>query len=102
MLPYVWRDGKAGKPPLSTSSYLPADLKLPKQGTLFVGEKGAVVHSHGGGPIIFPNGLLDGHDMPQIERRGHFESWHEAIQSGQPACASFDFSAPLTENRPAG
>ena len=97
VLPYVWRDGKAGKPPLSTSSYLPADLKLPKQGTLFVGEKGAVVHSHGGGPIIFPNGLLDGHDMPQIERRGHFESWHEAIQSGQPACASFDFSAPLTE-----
>ena len=97
VLPYVWRDGKAGKPPLSTSSYLPADLKLPKQGTLFVGEKGAVVHSHGGGPIVFPNGLLDGHDMPQIERRGHFESWHEAIQSGQPACASFDFSAPLTE-----
>ena len=47
--------------------------------------------------MVFPNGLLDGHDMPQIERRGHFESWHEAIQSGQPACASFDFSAPLTE-----
>ena len=97
VLTYVWRDGKAGKPPISTSEYLPPDLKLPKQGTLFVGEKGAIVHSHGGGPMVFPNGLLDGHDMPQIERRGHFESWHEAIQSGQPACASFDFSAPLTE-----
>jgi hypothetical protein len=47
--------------------------------------------------MVFPNGLLDGYDMPKIERRGHFESWHEAIQSGQPACASFDFSAPLTE-----
>jgi predicted dehydrogenase len=97
VLPYVWRDGKAGKPPLSTSSYLPGGQKLPKQGTLFVGEKGAIVHSHGGGPMVFPNGLLAGHDMPQIEKRGHFESWHEAIQSGKPACASFDFSAPLTE-----
>lgn len=97
VLTYVWRDGQAGKPPLSTSEYLPPDLKLPKQGTLFVGEKGTIVHSHGGGPMVFPNGLLDGYDMPKIERRGHFESWHEAIQSGQPACASFDFSAPLTE-----
>jgi len=97
LLPYVWRDGKAGKPPLSTSEYLPSDLKLPKQGTLFVGEKGAIVHSHGGSPLVFPNDLLDGYDMPEIERRGHFESWHEAIQTGKPACASFDFSAPLTE-----
>jgi len=97
LLPYVWRDGKAGKPPLSTSEYLPSDLKLPKQGTLFIGEKGAIVHSHGGSPSVFPNDLLDGYDMPEIERRGHFESWHEAIQTGKPACASFDFSAPLTE-----
>ena len=47
--------------------------------------------------MVLPNGLLDGYEMPEIERRGHFDSWHEAIQSGQPACASFDFSAPLTE-----
>jgi len=97
LLPYVWRDGKAGKPPLSTCEYLPSDLKLPKQGTLFVGEKGAIVHSHGGGPLVFPNDLLDGYDMPHIEKRGHFESWREAIQSGKPACASFEFAAPLTE-----
>ena len=97
LLPYVWRDGKSGKPPLSISEHLPADLKLPKQGTLFIGETGAIVHSHGGSPLVFPNELLDGYRMPEIERRGHFESWHEAIQSGKPACASFDFSAPLTE-----
>ena len=97
MLPYVWRDGRAGKPPLSTSEYLPSDLDLPKQGTLFVGEKGAIVHSHGGGPLIFPNDLLDGYDMPHIEKRGHFENWHEAIQSSHTACASFEFAAPLTE-----
>jgi len=94
ILPYVWRDGKAGRPPLSTSEYLPADLK---QGTMFVGEKGAIVHQHGGKPKVFPNDLLSGYDMPVIEKRGHYENWHDAIRSDKPACASFDFSAPLTE-----
>lgn len=95
--PYVWRDGKAGRPPLSTSTYLPADLKLPNQGTLFVGEKGAIVHRHSGDPKVFPQDLLDGHILPEIEKRGHYQNWHEAIRTGMPACASFDFSAPLTE-----
>jgi predicted dehydrogenase len=96
-LPYVWSDGQAGRPPLSTSEFLPADLKLPNQGTLFVGEQGAIVHPHGGRPIVFPKNRLSGYDMPVIEKRGHFENWHEAIRTGEPACASFDFSAPLTE-----
>ena len=96
-LKYIWRDGKAGRPPLSTCEYLPADLKLPSQGTLFVGEKGAIVHRHGGGPTVFPTDLLSDRDMPVIERRGHFENWHDAIRTGKSACASFDFSAPLTE-----
>ena len=97
VLRYVWRDGEAGRPPLSLSEHLPTDLKLPSQGTLFVGEKGAIVHSHGGKPLVFPNDLLRGFDMPVIEKRGHLDSWHEAIRTGEPACASFDFSAPLTE-----
>jgi len=97
VFPYVWRDGGAGRPPLSTSPYLPADLKLPNQGTLFVGEKGAIVHPHGGSPLVFPADLLNGYDVPVIEKRSHFDSWREAITSGKPACASFDFSSPLTE-----
>lgn len=97
LIPYVWRDGKAGRPPLAASEFLPPDLKLPNQGTLFVGEKGAIVQPHGGRPLVFPNDLLHGYNIPEIEARGHFESWHSAIQSGKPACASFNFSAPLTE-----
>ena len=97
ILPYIWRDGSAGRPLLSTSEYLPADLKLPNQGTLFVGEKGAIVHQHGGKPKVFPKDLLRDDDIPVIEKRGHYENWHDAIRSGKPACASFDFSAPLTE-----
>lgn len=52
---------------------------------------------HGGKPMVFPDDLLTGYEMPAIEKRGHFENWHEAIQTGNPACASFDFAAPLTE-----
>ena len=94
---YVWRDGKAGRPPVSASQHLPADLKLPKQGTLFVGEQGAIVHPHGGRPAVFPGELLTSFDVPVLEKRGHFENWHDAIRTGKSACASFDFSAPLTE-----
>ena len=97
ILPYVWRDGKAGKPPRSICKHLPTNLKLPNQATLFVGEKGAIVHPHGGKPIVFPLDLPSRYSMPTIEKRGHFENWHEAIFTGKPACASFEFSAPLTE-----
>ena len=47
--------------------------------------------------MVFPMELLTGYDMPTIEKRGHYDSWREAIRTGKPACASFDFSAPLTE-----
>ncbi|MGB0595071.1 MAG: Gfo/Idh/MocA family protein [Rubripirellula sp.] len=97
ILPYVWRDGKAGKPPRSICKHLPANLKLPNQATLFVGEKGAIVHPHGGKPLVFPRDLPSRYNMPTIEKRGHFQNWHEAIFTGKPACASFEFSAPLTE-----
>ena len=97
ILRYVWRDGEAGRPQPSISEYLPADVKLPNQGTLFVGEKGTIVHPHSGKPTVFPEDLLSGYDVPVIEKRGHMDSWHEAIRTGKPACASFDFSAPLTE-----
>jgi len=96
-LPLVWQDGQAGRPPVSASKHLPAGLKLPKQGTLFVGQQGALVHPHGGKPLVFPEDLLSEHKIPSIEKRGHFASWHKAIQTGRPACASFEFSAPLTE-----
>ena len=56
-----------------------------------------LVHPHGGSPLVFPGDLLDGYDVPVIEKRSHFDSWREAITSGKPACASFDFSSPLTE-----
>ena len=96
-LTYFWQDGGAGRPLLSTSKYLPSGLKLPNQGTLFVGQSGAIVLPHGGKPMVFPDDLLTGYEMPAIEKRGHFDNWHEAIQTGNPACASFDFAAPLTE-----
>ncbi len=96
-LPYVWRDGQAGQPSLNSSPFLPADLKLPQQGTLFVGEKGAIVLQHVGQPKVFPRDLLADHKLPQISERNHYENWRQAIVNGTSACASFDFSAPLTE-----
>ncbi|MCP4170375.1 MAG: Gfo/Idh/MocA family oxidoreductase [Fuerstiella sp.] len=97
MLEYFWQDGASGRPSILTSEYLPADLKLPNQGTLFVGESGVIVLPHGGKPMVFPDDLLTGYEIPTVEKRSHFESWYEAIRTGNPACASFDFAAPLTE-----
>ncbi|MHC4993715.1 MAG: gfo/Idh/MocA family oxidoreductase, partial [Planctomycetota bacterium] len=66
-------------------------------GTLFVGEKGSIVHAHLGGPTVFPREVLSGLTPPRLESRDHYENWRRAIIDGGQACAAFDFSAQLTE-----
>ena len=48
----TWSDG--GLKPERKLSKMPADLELPKTGSLFVGEKGNMVLPHVGGPRLYP------------------------------------------------
>lgn len=96
-LDLTWRDGRDCRPPQSASEHLPEDAKLPSQGTLFVGTKGALVHKHIGGPTLYPEELRKSTEVPRLEHRNHYGSWRQAIVDGGEACASFGFSGPLTE-----
>jgi predicted dehydrogenase len=78
------------------------DIKYPSCGALLIGEKGIIVHgSHGaGGYKIVPfDKNMEIITPPQlIERsKGHHADWLEAIKTGKPSSANFNYGGPLTE-----
>ncbi|MBI1373459.1 MAG: gfo/Idh/MocA family oxidoreductase [Phycisphaera sp.] len=96
-LKFTWYDGEYAPPGHEICSHIPKDMKMPTQGTVFIGEKGCVVHAHMGGPVIYPVELKNGLDVPKLAPRDHYGNWRDAILHGGEACANFDFAAPLTE-----
>jgi predicted dehydrogenase len=95
----TWYDG--GLLPLHDDRL--RDLKYEDTcGALLIGEKGIITHgSHGAGE--FKVQLFDKNEQvatpPQlIERsKGHHADWVEAIKTGKPASANFNYGGPLTE-----
>jgi len=94
-----WYDGGL-KPPR------PAELALDDEwlvdGVLYVGDKGKIMHkSHGGKPTLIPLSRMEDFERPAKTiprvKGSHEQNWIDACKSGDPACASFDYSGPLTE-----
>ena len=90
----TWYDG--GERP--SPSLVPDGYKLPKTGSLLIGEKGTLVSpgDYGG------NGnILLGVDKPKVDFEkspGHFTEYARAITDGVPARSNFpNYSGPLTE-----
>ncbi len=89
-----WYDG--GERP--SQSLVPTGTKLPKTGSLLIGEKGTLVSpgDYGGNG----NNLI-GVDKPKVEFEkspGHFTEFARAITDGIPAASNFpNYSGPLTE-----
>jgi hypothetical protein len=80
-----------------------ADKPLPKLGCYFVGEKGAIVTSHGGEdpPLVLSrDGPLDirlPEELAIPPSPGHHQEFIAACKGGPPAGANFDYAGPLTE-----
>jgi predicted dehydrogenase len=77
-------------------------LTFEECGALLIGEKGIIVHgSHGAdGFKVIPNDPKQEIVTPPqlIERtKGHHADWVEAIKTGKPASANFNYGGPLTE-----
>jgi len=97
-----WYDGKI-RPPRPVQ--MKAGGSLRPNGSLFVGEKGALMCStYGGDPRPIPATLLQDFDRPDpyIPRvpggqGGHEQKWLDAIKEGEKASSSFDYACPLTE-----
>lgn len=92
----TWYDGDA-KPPQDVQALL-GEIKLPEQGSIFIGTKGVMLLEHVGKPILLPEKDFAGFVMPQIESVSHYHEFVDAVMGKGKTSAGFDYSGPLTES----
>jgi predicted dehydrogenase len=93
-----WYDG--GMQP-----HRPAEMNsltpMPKEGLLFVGEKGKLLSGYYGGKnVLMPEGRFRDFQAPPktLPRTiGHYKEWVEACKTGSPTNCDFDFGSRMTE-----
>jgi len=90
----AWCDGK--QPPEGLIE-LPEGQNLPAAGSLILGEEGAIVLPHIGGPQLYPKENFKDYPRPKLEPDNHYHQWVKACLGQGKATADFDFSGPLTE-----
>ena len=94
-----WYDGGL-RPPCPVE--LEPQSKLTVDGVLYVGDRGKIMHkSHGGTPMLIPLSRMRGFQKPDKTlpriKGGHQQNWIDACKGGEPACANFEYSGPMTE-----
>ena len=103
-LKYTWYNG-ARRPDVSlllgekesTRANPKPLVKLPDQGSVFVGEKGNMLLEHVAGPRFFPYEKFVGTKKPDLKNVDHYHSWVDAALGNGETGASFAYAAPLTE-----
>lgn len=93
---WTWYDG-AFAPPASEKLDLPEGLKLPGQGSLFVGEGGYLLLPHVGEAQLFPEKQFADYQPPEVEAANHYHQWVDACLGRGKTSAGFDYAGPLTE-----
>ncbi len=93
---WKWYDGGFA-PPKSEELNLPADLKLPGQGSLFVGEEGYLLLPHVSESQLFPQEKFRDYQRPNVDNQNHYHQWVDACLGKGETSASFSYAGPLTE-----
>lgn len=91
----TWYDGDR-RPPAGITAHI-GDRKLPGQGSIFLGERGAMLLPHIGAPVLLPEAQYREHPVTQFEPVDHYHQFVEAVLGNGPASTPFDYSGPLTE-----
>jgi predicted dehydrogenase len=78
---------------------LPDSIRLPDQGSIFVGSQGSLVLPHIGDPQVYQN---DGNPLkklpPTLPHGNHFHDWIDcAVGKTERTLAPFSYAGPLTE-----
>jgi predicted dehydrogenase len=95
ILPITWYDG--GRRPDSALTQMPDDKKLPRAGSLFIGERGTMVLPHVGMPSLYPVEKFAGFKLEEVPAVNHYHTWVDAALSGTRTSAGFHYAGPLTE-----
>ncbi len=104
-------DARGDMPPVTVHWYsggiypwrppeLEQERNFPKEGGLYIGEKGKILAPHGAGPRLIPESKMKGFKPPEpFLPRGlsHHQEWLQACKGGPKPLANFDYAGPLTE-----
>lgn len=93
---WTWSDGSFAPPEISDDR-LPADLSLPSQGSLFIGEAGVMLLPHIGRARLFPEAEFTDYKRPEVENGNHYHQWVNACLGEGQCSADFTFGGKLTE-----
>ena len=96
ILKVTWYDGEA-RPPAEVQTLLGA-VKLPPQGSVFIGSKGTMLLPHVAMPVLLPEEQFRGFAMPELESQNHYHQFADAVLGNGQTSAGFDYAGPLTES----
>ncbi|MGO8696976.1 MAG: Gfo/Idh/MocA family protein [Limisphaerales bacterium] len=91
----TWYDGDE-RPPKEAQALLEGD-KLPGQGSLFIGTKGAMLLPHIEFAQLYPDKDFAGYQRPHVQEQDHWLQFVDACLGQGKTSAGFDYSGPLTE-----
>ena len=91
----TWYDGDE-RPPTEVQALLEGD-KLPDQGSIFVGTKGALLLPHIAYPQLYPDKDFAGFHRPDVQEKDHWKQFVDACLGQGRTSAGFDYAGPLTE-----
>ena len=97
MIPITWYDGDQRPSPEIISRHL-KDRPLPDQGSLFIGEKGAMLLPHVEMPVLLPEEQYKDYRRPQLSDINHWHQFVDAVQGKGTTSTHFGYSGPLTES----
>jgi len=95
--PITWYDGDQRPSKEVTAPFL-GDKELPDQGSLFIGEKGALLLPHVAQPILLPEANFKDFERPKIAGDNHWHQFIEAVRGNGTTLAHFGYAGPLTES----
>ncbi|MEM7697899.1 MAG: Gfo/Idh/MocA family oxidoreductase, partial [Verrucomicrobiota bacterium] len=91
----TWNDG--GRLPSARSPHVPKMMKLPKSGSMMIGEAGTLILPHVAAPMVWLEGEVPLESIEPVESVNHYHGWIDGCLSGkQPSCG-FDHGGLLTE-----
>lgn len=93
----TWHDGDCL--PEASRIQLPKSVSaLPKSGTFWIGEHGAIFKQYAANrPVVLPEESFPAEKYPSLPKRDHYHDWVDAILAGNRSCADFSHGGPLTE-----
>lgn len=96
-VPLTWYDGDERPSKEIVAPYL-GDQSLPDQGSLIIGEKGAMLLPHVEQPKLLPAKNFPGFVRSEIEDGNHWHEFVEAVRGNGQTSAPFSYAGPLTES----